>query len=171
MAKQSKGGGPSMTVEEAIALGLRAQLVSESLVTGLLYIELDFHPGTPATLVNDPSIKYPEIPTLPTALERVEVQASEIGPGRIAEAAQRSRRARRHRAEPERGDRRHPAADGDSPRRGRAARPAPERHRRQGGNGTRWRARACRAGIAGDLPARAHARRSGGGGPVRAHAR
>jgi paraquat-inducible protein B len=78
MAKESEGGAPSMTVEEAIALGLRAQLVSESLVTGLLYIELDFHPGTPATLVNDPSVKYPEIPTLPTALERVEVQASEI---------------------------------------------------------------------------------------------
>src|ERR1043166_9789146 len=78
MAKQSKGGGPSMTVEEAIALGLRAQVGGASLVTGLLYIELDFHPGTPATLVNDPSIKYPEVPTLPTALERVEVQASEI---------------------------------------------------------------------------------------------
>jgi paraquat-inducible protein B len=78
MAKESEGGAPSMTVEEAVALGLRAQLVSESLVTGLLYIELDFHPGTPATLVNDPSVKYPEIPTLPTALERVEVQASEI---------------------------------------------------------------------------------------------
>jgi paraquat-inducible protein B len=78
MAKQTEGGGPSMSVQEAIDLGLRAQLVSESLVTGLLYIELDFHPGTAATLVNDPSVKYPEIPTLPTALERVEVQASEI---------------------------------------------------------------------------------------------
>jgi len=78
MAAESEGGGPSMTVQEAIALGLRAQLVSESLVTGLLYIELDFHPGTEATLVNDPSVKYPEIPTLPTALERVQVQASEI---------------------------------------------------------------------------------------------
>jgi len=78
MTRESEGGGPSMTVQEAIALGLRAQLVSESLVTGLLYVELDFHPGTPATLVNDPAVKYPEIPTLPTALERVEVQASEI---------------------------------------------------------------------------------------------
>jgi paraquat-inducible protein B len=78
MAKQSEGGGPDLTVEQAIDLGLRAQLASESLVTGLLYVELDFHPGTPATLVNDPSVKYPEIPTLPTALERVEVQASEI---------------------------------------------------------------------------------------------
>jgi paraquat-inducible protein B len=78
MAEQSEGGGPNITVQQAVDLGLRAELASESLVTGLLYVELDFHPGTAATLVHDPAVKYPEIPTLPTALERVQVQASQI---------------------------------------------------------------------------------------------
>ena len=36
--------------EEAIANGLRAQLNFQSFLTGLLYVELDFFPDTPATL-------------------------------------------------------------------------------------------------------------------------
>jgi paraquat-inducible protein B len=58
--------------------GLRAQLSTESFVTGVLYVELDFFPGTPATLVNEPTVPFPEIPTLPTALEQVQAKASEI---------------------------------------------------------------------------------------------
>jgi len=42
--------------------GLRARLVAESIVTGQKAIELDFAPGTPATLVGHSSI--PEIPAL-----------------------------------------------------------------------------------------------------------
>jgi paraquat-inducible protein B len=48
--------------------GLRAQLEMQSVLTGLLMVNLDFLPNTPATLVGaDP--KQFEIPTVPTALE------------------------------------------------------------------------------------------------------
>jgi paraquat-inducible protein B len=52
--------------------GLRGQLDMESLVTGLLYVALDFFPGTPINLVQKPGgdYDYPEIPTLPTTLEQ-----------------------------------------------------------------------------------------------------
>jgi phospholipid/cholesterol/gamma-HCH transport system substrate-binding protein len=52
--------------------GLRGQLEMESLVTGLLYVALDFFPGTPINFVQKPGgdYDYPEIPTLPTTLEQ-----------------------------------------------------------------------------------------------------
>jgi paraquat-inducible protein B len=52
--------------------GLRGQLEMESLVTGLLFISLDFFPDTPINLVQSTKgdYKYPEIPTLPTSLEQ-----------------------------------------------------------------------------------------------------
>jgi paraquat-inducible protein B len=51
--------------------GLRGQLQTESLVTGVLYVALDLFPGTPIRLVQRPNAdnKYPEIPTVPTELE------------------------------------------------------------------------------------------------------
>ena len=57
----------------AISRGLRAQLAMESLLTGLLYVDLDMHPGTRARFVTDQrSSTYPEIPTLPTAFEQAQ---------------------------------------------------------------------------------------------------
>jgi paraquat-inducible protein B len=52
--------------------GLRGQLEMESLVTGLLYVALDFFPGSPIDLVQKPGgdYDYAEIPTLPTTLEQ-----------------------------------------------------------------------------------------------------
>ena len=52
--------------------GLRGQLAMESLVTGLLFVALDFFPGTPINLVQQENAdnKYPEVPTLPTSLEQ-----------------------------------------------------------------------------------------------------
>jgi len=76
-------GGRVMVMDEAamrtlVNQGLRAQLNTESFVTGVLYVEIDFFPGTPATLVQDPSVPYVEIPTLPTTLEQVQHKAAEI---------------------------------------------------------------------------------------------
>ena len=50
--------------------GFRGQLQTESLVTGVLYVGLDFFPGTPIDLVQKPGgdYKYPEIPTIATEL-------------------------------------------------------------------------------------------------------
>jgi paraquat-inducible protein B len=76
--------GATATLLEASALkaaidrGLRAQLQTESLLTGVLYIGIDFFPGTPVKLVQTTGSKYPEIPTVPTVLERAEVTTGEI---------------------------------------------------------------------------------------------
>ncbi len=60
--------------------GLRGQLSMESFVTGVLYVDLDFHPGTPATFVlsERASTPYQEIPTVPTPLEQVQSAASKL---------------------------------------------------------------------------------------------
>ena len=64
--------------EELINRGMRAQLQSQSLLTGLLFIQLDFFPDTPVTYVLKQPSDPPEIPTIPTALEEASTQAREI---------------------------------------------------------------------------------------------
>ena len=61
-------------LDELISRGLRAQLQLESFVTGVLYLSLDFFPGSPVVLVQAERHEILEIPTVPTALER----ASEV---------------------------------------------------------------------------------------------
>jgi len=56
--------------------GMRGQLKLESIVTGVLYVDLSMHPGTPAELQGGPNVPYPEIPTIPTALEEVQEKAA-----------------------------------------------------------------------------------------------
>jgi paraquat-inducible protein B len=56
-------------IDKLIQAGLRAQLQLQSLLTGQLFIQLDFYPGTPVDLVGDN--KYPEIPTIPTPIEKI----------------------------------------------------------------------------------------------------
>jgi paraquat-inducible protein B len=60
--------------------GLRGQLEMESLVTGLLFVALDFFPGTPINLVQGPNehYQYPEIPTIPTTLEQAKDAVTQI---------------------------------------------------------------------------------------------
>jgi len=53
-----------------IKTGLRAQLIIGSLLTGQLMIELEFTPDTPAKIVGL-NTDHPEIPTIPSALERI----------------------------------------------------------------------------------------------------
>jgi paraquat-inducible protein B len=53
-----------------IQLGLRAQLVSQSLITGQLAIEIGMHPDSPVVLKNLDK-DYPEIPTIPSAIARL----------------------------------------------------------------------------------------------------
>jgi len=65
-------------LKSLIDLGLRAQLSMESFVTGLLYVKLDLHPGSPLRLVADPTVHYAEIPSLPTPLEEVQMRAAEF---------------------------------------------------------------------------------------------
>ena len=74
--KGSKVTPDPATIKLLIDNGLRAQLAMESIVTGLLYVKLNLYPESPLRLVNDPTVEYPEIPTLPTPLEEVQMRAS-----------------------------------------------------------------------------------------------
>ncbi len=65
-------------LKTAIDRGLRAQLNSQSIVTGLLFVQLDYHPETPAVLVAPPEAGLNEIPTIPTTLEQAQQAAAEI---------------------------------------------------------------------------------------------
>ncbi len=58
---------------QLIERGIRAQLQSESMVTGQLFIQLDFHPEAPTTEPRiDPLTNLPEIPTVPTTMQEVQ---------------------------------------------------------------------------------------------------
>jgi paraquat-inducible protein B len=64
-------------VRTAVEGGLRAQLQLQSLVTGQLYVGLDFHPGTRAILTaTDPT--RCEIPTIPTTLAQVQDKMEKV---------------------------------------------------------------------------------------------
>ncbi len=66
----------SSLLDNLIGAGLRARLSMESILTGLLYVELDFFPDTPAHLVLKPGqSKYHEIPTIPTQFEVIRESA------------------------------------------------------------------------------------------------
>ena len=71
-----KGGvreGNVVAVEELIKDGLRAQLQTQSLLTGQLLVYLDYFPGSPIVLTRlDPTV--PEIPTVPTTLARLQAR-------------------------------------------------------------------------------------------------
>jgi ABC-type transporter Mla subunit MlaD len=60
-----------------IQAGLRAQLQSQSLLTGLLFVNLDFYPNAPVRLVGGDE-PYPEIPTMPSGLEQLQQSAGNI---------------------------------------------------------------------------------------------
>lgn len=60
--------------------GLRAQLQLESIVTGVLFVELDLFPGSPVNLFLPKESGYLEIPTQPTLLQ----EASQTGADLIA---------------------------------------------------------------------------------------
>ena len=87
LEKMTSRGASAVVAEQREAFqraisdrGLRGQLMTESLVTGVLYVGLDFFPGTPVELVQKPGgdYKYPEIPTVPTAFAQAQDAISRI---------------------------------------------------------------------------------------------
>ncbi len=64
-------------VGRMIEAGFRAQLQSQSLLTGLLFVNLDFYPGTPVRLIGGDQ-PDPEIPTLPSGMEQLQQSAGDI---------------------------------------------------------------------------------------------
>ena len=74
---QTVGRNKGNVVEDLIQRGLRAQLNTQSLLTGLLYVEMDFHPGTEVQLADIDS-PYFQFPTIPTNLEQLAMKLQEM---------------------------------------------------------------------------------------------
>ena len=70
-------GGPDL-VTRLVDRGLRAQLALDSLVTGQLFVQLDFMPNVPVRRMATPDDDYPEIPTAPSPLEKLQETLQEI---------------------------------------------------------------------------------------------
>jgi paraquat-inducible protein B len=65
---------PEETAAELIRRGVRGRMMSASLLTGQRYIDFDFLPDEPARMAGlNP--RYPELPTTPTAMEKLGAQA------------------------------------------------------------------------------------------------
>lgn len=81
LGDRPKGGRLFKDPKEApnllVAKGLRAQLRSSSLVTGQLYVALDFFPNAPKAKV-DWTKKPPELPTIPGGLQELQETISNI---------------------------------------------------------------------------------------------
>ena len=76
----------AMNMTQLIAGGLRAELNTQSFVTGQSEIDLDFYPGTDAML--HPAITHlPEIPTRQSAIQRVKEQLSQLPLHELADNA------------------------------------------------------------------------------------
>jgi paraquat-inducible protein B len=65
-------------IQRAVQHGLRGVLAMESLLTGILYVDLEMLPDTPANFVQPQNDEYVEIPTIPTALEQAQVTVTQI---------------------------------------------------------------------------------------------
>jgi paraquat-inducible protein B len=72
--------------------GLRAQLGVQSVVTGMLLIQLDFRPDTPIRLVGA-DMEYPELPTIPSILEEITSTLDKLFKLPIPELVEDARRA------------------------------------------------------------------------------
>jgi paraquat-inducible protein B len=60
--------GKGVLARQLVALGMRAQLRTSSLITGSLVVALDFFPDAPPAEIVETST-YPKIPTVPTQME------------------------------------------------------------------------------------------------------
>jgi paraquat-inducible protein B len=70
---QARGAAGTVAgLDDLVRQGMRAQLDVESLLTGLLYIDLDIHPKAPADYALEPGGRYKEIPTVPTDLAAIQ---------------------------------------------------------------------------------------------------
>jgi paraquat-inducible protein B len=70
-----------------VANGLRAQLNMQSVLTGLLYVQMDFHPESEVVLAELDS-PYAQVPTIPTELEILRRTLMSVDYAAMAEAAQ-----------------------------------------------------------------------------------
>ena len=67
--------------------GMRAQLQLQSLLTGLLYIQLDFHPESKAIFA-DYETELEQVPTIPTDMERFSRNLEDLDFGKLLDGIQ-----------------------------------------------------------------------------------
>ena len=73
---QDRSAGP-LVLERMVSRGLRGQLRTGNLLTGQLYVALDFFPNAPAVKLD--VAQYPlEVPTVPNSLDELQTQISSI---------------------------------------------------------------------------------------------
>ncbi len=82
-ANKTSGDGERKIGPALIEAGLRAQLNNLSLVTGLLYVQLDFFPETEVTLRALDSENF-EIPTIPSPFEKFVKEFDQLNLPRLA---------------------------------------------------------------------------------------
>ena len=77
-------GAPGVKI--MIDHGMRAQLETQSFVTGQLAVSLDFHPGTPIRLTGRRP-ELPEMPTIPSSAEKISKTVENLPIDEIAQSA------------------------------------------------------------------------------------
>jgi len=73
---QERNAGPEL-LERLVARGLRGQLRTGNLLTGQLYVALDFFPNAPPAKV-DTTKEVVEVPTVPNSLDELQTQIASI---------------------------------------------------------------------------------------------
>jgi len=68
---------PRKQIQQLVDKGLRAQLKTGSLLTGQLFIDVDFHPDAPKAQVKFEQ-NFPEIPTIPAPLQIITARVNEL---------------------------------------------------------------------------------------------
>jgi paraquat-inducible protein B len=76
-------------IKRLFEYGLRAQLELQSLVTGQLGINLDFHPAAPMKLAGM-SLKYPEFPTIPSTMAALGRSLDDLNVNELAQDVRRT---------------------------------------------------------------------------------
>jgi paraquat-inducible protein B len=64
-------------LDKLVAKGLRAQMKTGSLLTGQLFVDIDFHPDAPEAQVNYDG-QFPEMPTIPAPLQLMAARVGNI---------------------------------------------------------------------------------------------
>ena len=64
-------------IENLVAKGLRAQLKTGSLLTGQLFVDVDFHPEAPKAQIKYGQ-NFPELPTIPAPLQIITARVNEL---------------------------------------------------------------------------------------------
>jgi len=70
LTRVSGDDNPHDFFDQMVAHGLKAQLQTQSIVTGQMMVSLDFHPGKPAKLAGVDN-NVPEIPTIPSTVQEL----------------------------------------------------------------------------------------------------